>query len=122
MLRYIAANADRVAAMVMGEYERALLDGAQVRELRAVLERYGAQLWLPEAQGLVLAARSQTEVIRFRHRVVTAMRRQTVEQGRYLGGDRPTATVSLTPGRIRSERWRDAPAASLCSTASAIAM
>ncbi|MCC8251185.1 recombinase family protein [Saccharothrix luteola] len=102
MLRYIAANADRVDAVVVGEYERAFLDGAQVRELRAVLERYGVQLWLPEAEGPVdfdnpaheallslLAMRSQTEVLRSRHRVVTAMRMQTVEQGRYLGGRPP---------------------------------
>jgi hypothetical protein len=102
MLRYIAANADRVDAVVVGEYERAFLDGAQVRELRAVLERYGVQLWLPEAEGPVdfdnptheallalLAKRSLTEVLRSRHRVVTAMRMQTVEQGRYLGGRPP---------------------------------
>ncbi|MBB5959627.1 hypothetical protein FHS29_006248 [Saccharothrix tamanrassetensis] len=102
MLRYIAANADRVDALVVGEYERAFLDGAQVRELRAVLERYGVQLWLPEAEGPVdfdnptheallalLAKRSLTEVLRSRHRVVTAMRMQTVEQGRYLGGRPP---------------------------------
>ncbi|WP_415361206.1 recombinase family protein [Saccharothrix sp. BKS2] len=102
MLRYIAANADRIDAVVVGEYERAFLDGAQVRELRAVLERFGVRLWLPEAEGPVdfdnpaheallslLAARSQTEVMRSRHRVVTAMRMQTVEQGRYLGGRPP---------------------------------
>ncbi|MEU4744043.1 recombinase family protein [Actinosynnema sp. NPDC023658] len=102
MLRYIAANADRVDAVVVGEYERAFLDTNQVRELRAVLERYGVQLWLPEAEGPVdfgnpaheallalLAKRSLTEVLRSRHRVVTAMRMQTVEQGRYLGGRPP---------------------------------
>ncbi|MEV0675473.1 recombinase family protein [Actinosynnema sp. NPDC050436] len=102
MLRYIAANADRVDAVVVGEYKRAFLDGAQVRELRAVLEQFGVQLWLSEAEGPVnfdnpaheallslLAARSQTEVMRSRHRVVTAMRMQTVEQGRYLGGRPP---------------------------------
>jgi hypothetical protein len=79
-----------------------LLDTNQVRELRAVLERYGVQLWLPEAEGPVdfgnpaheallalLAKRSLTEVLRSRHRVVTAMRMQTVEQGRYLGGRPP---------------------------------
>ncbi|MCE6995402.1 recombinase family protein [Saccharothrix sp. S26] len=102
MLRYIAANADQVDAVVVGEYERAFLDRAQVRELRAVLELYGVQLWLPEAEGPVdfdnpaheallslLAKRSLTEVLRSRHRVVTAMRMQTVEQGRYLGGRPP---------------------------------
>ncbi|MEV1119185.1 recombinase family protein [Actinosynnema sp. NPDC049800] len=102
MLRYIAANSDRVDAVVVGEYERAFLGTSQVRELRAVLERYGVQLWLPEAEGPVdfdnpaheallalLAKRSLTEVLRSRHRVVTAMRMQTVEQGRYLGGRPP---------------------------------
>ncbi|QQQ80155.1 recombinase family protein [Saccharothrix sp. 6-C] len=102
MLRYIATNAARVDAVVVGEYERAFLDTSQVRELRAVLERYGVQLWLPEAEGPVdfgnpahealltlLAKRSLTEVLRSRHRVVTAMRMQTVEQGRYLGGRPP---------------------------------
>ncbi|MBB5803354.1 hypothetical protein F4560_003122 [Saccharothrix ecbatanensis] len=60
------------------------------------------QLWLPEAGGVVrfgsplhealltvLAARSQAEVVRSRHRVTIAMRMQTVEQGRYLGGRPP---------------------------------
>ncbi|NUT54307.1 MAG: hypothetical protein HOV94_44505 [Saccharothrix sp.] len=102
MLRYIAANADGVDAVVVGEYERAFLDGGQVRELQAVLEQFGVQLWLPEAEGPVdfdnpaheallalLAKRSLTEGLRSRHRVVTAMRMQTVEQGRYLGGRPP---------------------------------
>lgn len=102
MLRYIAANADRIDALVVGEYERAFLNTAQVRELRAALEQFGVQLWLPEAEGPVdfgnpaheallalLAKRSLTEVLRSRHRVVTAMRMQTVEQGRYLGGRPP---------------------------------
>jgi len=39
--RCMAANADRVDAVLVGEYERAFLDSAQVRELRAVRERYG---------------------------------------------------------------------------------
>ncbi|WP_082403189.1 recombinase family protein [Saccharothrix sp. NRRL B-16348] len=57
------------------------------------------QLWLPEAEGPVdfgnpahealLALHSLTEVLRSRHRVVTVMRMQTVEQGRYLGGRPP---------------------------------
>ncbi|MGM1058390.1 hypothetical protein [Saccharothrix sp. Mg75] len=52
MLRHIAANADRIDAVVVGEYERGFLDGAQVRDLRSVLERFGVQLWLPEAEGM----------------------------------------------------------------------
>ncbi|MEJ2852420.1 MULTISPECIES: recombinase family protein [unclassified Saccharothrix] len=102
MLRYIAANADRIDAVVVGEYERAFLDAGQVRAVQTVLEQYGVQLWLPEAEGPVdfdnpthqallgmLGKRSLTEVLRSRHRVVTAMRMQTVEQGRYLGGRPP---------------------------------
>ncbi len=131
MLRYIAANANQADAVVVGEYERAFLDGAQVRELWAVLERYGVQLWLPEAGGPVdfanpehealfplLAVRSQTEVSRSRHRVVTALRMQTVEQGRHLGAGRPTATSSSTRGCIRIGRWRGAGCAGsgLCRT------
>lgn len=121
MLRYIAANANQVDAVVVGEYERAFLDGAQVRELRAVLERHGVQLWLPEAGGPVdfanpaheallslLAVRSQTEVLRSRYRVVTAMRMQTVEQGRYLGDGPPYGyqliDAGLHPNRALARR------------------
>jgi site-specific DNA recombinase len=56
-------------------------------------------VWLPEAGGpvdldahthgvlmQVLAAHSQREVVRSRHRTVAAMTAQTVEQGRFLGG------------------------------------
>ncbi|XVS67844.1 recombinase family protein [Actinosynnema sp. CA-299493] len=102
MLRAIADPANRVDAIVVGEYERAFFDNAQLDALRVVLERHGVQLWLPEAGGLVrfgsplhealltvLAARSQAEVVRSRHRVTIAMRMQTVEQGRYLGGRPP---------------------------------
>jgi site-specific DNA recombinase len=37
----------------------------------------------------VLAAQSQREVVRSRHRTVAAMTAQTVEQGRFLGGRPP---------------------------------
>jgi DNA invertase Pin-like site-specific DNA recombinase len=102
LLRAIADPANRVDAIVVGEYERAFFDTAQLDALCVVLERHGVQLWLPEAGGLVrfgsplhealltvLAARSQAEVVRSRHRVTIAMRMQTVEQGRYLGGRPP---------------------------------
>ena len=59
-------------------------------------------MWLPEAGGpvdldapahrvlmQVLAAQSQREVVRARHRTVAAMTAQTVEQGRFLGGRPP---------------------------------
>jgi hypothetical protein len=99
LLRAIADPANRIDATVVGEYERAFFDNALLHPLRVVLERHGVQLWLPEAGGLVrfgsplhealltvLAARSQADVVRSRHRVTIAMRMPTVEQGRYLGG------------------------------------
>jgi hypothetical protein len=102
LLRAIADPANRIDAIVVGEYERAFFDNAQLDALRVVLEQHGVQLWLPEAGGLVrfgsplhealltvLAARSQAGVVRSRHRVTIAMRMQTVEQGRYLGGRPP---------------------------------
>ena len=59
-------------------------------------------VWLPEAGGpvdlddpthrvlmQVLAAQSQREVVRSRHRTLAAMTAQTVEQGRFLGGRPP---------------------------------
>ena len=59
-------------------------------------------MWLPEAGGpvdwttrgtrvlmQVLAAQSQREVVRSRHRTLAAMTVQAVEQGRYLGGRPP---------------------------------
>lgn len=59
-------------------------------------------VWLPEAGGpvdldapthrvlmQVLAAQSQREVVRSRHRTMAAMRMQAVEQGRFLGGRPP---------------------------------
>ncbi|MGM1065023.1 recombinase family protein [Saccharothrix sp. Mg75] len=139
MLRCIAANADRADAVVVGEYERAFLDGAQVRELRAVLEQFGVQLWLPEAEGPVdfdnpaheallslLAMRSQTEVIRSRHRVVTAIRVQTVDRARlplrrhprrtprtrcrHVSAHTTQAPCPAARTRHASERRRPAPA------------
>ena len=86
---------------MVGEYERAF-DVGQLDALRPVLERHGVQLRLPKAGGAVefgtpphealatvLAARSHAEVIQARHRVLVAMRMQTIEQGRYLDGRPP---------------------------------
>ena len=101
LLQALVDPVNRIDGIVVGEYERAF-DVGQLDALRPVLERHGVDLWLPEAGGAVqfgtalhealatvLAARSHAEVIRARHRVLVAMRSQTVEQNRYLGGRPP---------------------------------
>nr|WP_246016806.1 recombinase family protein [Micromonospora pisi] len=88
-------------AIVVGEYERAFSAG-QLLDLVPLLEQHGVQLWLPETNGpvdrhnpthraliMLLGAQSKREVQRSRFRVLTAMRAQTREQGRYLGGRPP---------------------------------
>ncbi len=88
-------------AVVVGEYERAFY-GDQFMRMAALFARHGLQVWMPEAGGpvdvdspthhalmMVLAAQSQREVLRSRHRVLAAMRAQVCEQGRYLGGRPP---------------------------------
>jgi len=97
-----ARSADRrFDAVVVGEYERAFT-GRQFEHVARVLRRSGIGVWLPEAGGpvhpddpehrallSVLAAQSQREVVRARHRTLAAMAAQTVEQGRFLGGRPP---------------------------------
>lgn len=94
-----AQGADRsFDAVVVGEYERAFTN-RQFEQVARRLQRDGMLVWLPEAGGpvdldarrhevlmQVLAAQSQREVVRSRHRTVAAMTAQTVEQGRFLGG------------------------------------
>jgi len=91
----------RFDAVVVGEYER----GFTARQFLRVAERLardGVCVWLPEADGPVdptdpadralvtaLGAIAQREVSRGRHRTLAAMRAQTVEQGRFLGGRPP---------------------------------
>ena len=88
-------------AVVVGEFERAFTD-RQFHEVAALLAVHGVAAWLPEVGGpvnladpdhrvlmQVLAAQSQREVVRSRHRTVAAMTAQTVEQGRFLGGRPP---------------------------------
>ena len=88
-------------AVVVGEFERAFTD-RQFEQVARLLRRHGVLVWLPEAGGpvdvnapahrvlmQVLAAQSQREVMRSRHRTVAAMTAQTVEQGRFLGGRPP---------------------------------
>jgi site-specific DNA recombinase len=97
-----ARSADRgFDAVVVGEFERAFTD-RQFEQVALVLRRCGVRVWLPEAGGpvdlddpahqvlmKVLAAQSQREVVRARHRTLAAMTAQTVEQGRFLGGRPP---------------------------------
>jgi len=88
-------------AVVVGEFERAFTD-RQFDEVAALLAVHGVAVWLPEVgcrSGSsdpdhrvlmqVLAAQSQREVVRSRHRTLAAMTAQTVEQGRFLGGRPP---------------------------------
>ncbi|GAA2698375.1 MULTISPECIES: recombinase family protein [Actinosynnema] len=111
LLCHIAANPGRVDAVVVGEFERVFFNNAQVRALWAALSHYGVRLWLPEADGAVdfdspehqallklLALRSRHEVLRSRRRVMAAMRRQAVEQGRYLGGRPPYGYMLVDVG------------------------
>lgn len=88
-------------AIVVSEYERAFV-GDQFKHVVTELGQRGVKVWLPEAGGpvdlddpthhalmTVLGAQSQREVLRSRYRVLAAMRAQTCEQGRYLGGRPP---------------------------------
>jgi DNA invertase Pin-like site-specific DNA recombinase len=88
-------------AVVVGEFERAF-SARQFLLVAETLARHGIQVWLPEADGpvdladpvhralvTVLGAKARHEVVRARHRTLAAMRAQTVEQGRFLGGRPP---------------------------------
>ncbi|PFG95371.1 recombinase-like zinc beta ribbon protein [Saccharopolyspora erythraea NRRL 2338] len=106
-----ASSPDRgFDAVVIGEYERAFY-GTQFHTVVTALREHGVQLWLPEAGGpvdlddpahqalmLMLGAQSQREVIRARHRVISAMQAQTRGQGRFLGGRPPYGYRLLDAG------------------------
>ena len=94
------------------------------------LQRDGMLVWLPEAGGpvdldvpthrvlmQVLAAQSQREVVRSRHRTVAAMTAQTVEQGRFLGG-RPPYGYRLVDAGPHSESGARCVGAALSSVGS----
>jgi site-specific DNA recombinase len=97
-----ATDVDRCFdAVVVGEFERAFTE-RQFHQVLRLLRPHGVTVWLPETAGPVdeddpahqmlmnvLAAQSQREVVRARHRTVAAMAAQTVEQGRFLGGRPP---------------------------------
>ncbi len=88
-------------AVVVGEYERGFT-ARQFLEVADQLGQHGMLVWLPEADGPVdpgdpthralvtlLGAHAKREFVRARHRTFAAMRAQTVEQGRLLGGRPP---------------------------------
>ncbi|MFE9751421.1 recombinase family protein [Saccharothrix saharensis] len=88
-------------AIVVGEFERGFA-GDQIQHIVALCKRHGVQVWLPEAGGpldlddpehraliRMLGEQSLREVIRARHRAMAAMRIQTRDPGRYLGGRAP---------------------------------
>jgi DNA invertase Pin-like site-specific DNA recombinase len=85
-------------AVVVGEYERAFC-GDQALTVLPLLDACGVRLWLPEALGpvdlaepvhqalvMLLGAQSKREVQRARFRALAAMRAQTRDEGRFLGG------------------------------------
>ncbi|WP_329791893.1 recombinase family protein [Lentzea sp. DG1S-22] len=107
-----AANPAReFDAVVVGEYERAF-HGDQFREVVSKLNALGVAVWLPEADGpvelgspvhealmVLLGAQAQREVARARQRVLAAMRAQTRQQGRFLGGRPPYGYRLVDGGR-----------------------
>jgi site-specific DNA recombinase len=118
LLAELSSPERRFDAVAVGEYERAF-SGDEFAPVIALFERAGVQMWLPEAGGrweredpvaqalvMVLGAQSQREVLRSQPRVLTAMRAQAREQGRYLGRRRRTGIGWWTPVRIRTGRTR----------------
>ncbi|SHN46909.1 recombinase family protein [Cryptosporangium aurantiacum] len=101
LLAAIGSASARFDAIVVGEYERAF-SGRQLQQLLPYLTDHDVELWLPEFDGpvhpcdpthvavmLLLGTQSTREVQRSRFRVLAAMRCQTIDQGRYLGGRPP---------------------------------
>jgi hypothetical protein len=102
--------------VIVGEFERAF-SARQFLRVASTLACHGIQVWLPEVDGPVdpadpahralvalLGAKAKHEVVRARHRTLAAMRAQTVEQGRFLGGRPPYGYRWWTPGHTRIGR------------------
>ncbi len=107
-------------SIVIGEAERAFCAG-QLPAMAGMFAEQGVQIWLPELNGplettnpahhaviLELGARSRREVLRARFRTTAAMRAQTRDQGRYLGGHPPygyrLVDAGPHPNRVHA-RW-----------------
>jgi hypothetical protein len=101
-------------AVVIGEPHRAFY-GNQFGLTLPTFAHYGVQLWVPEVGGAidpdneahdpvmsVFGGMSKGERNRIKVRVGTAMASQTLLEGRYRDGARPTVTPSGTSGRIRT--------------------
>ena len=98
-------------AVVIGEPQRAFY-GNQFGLTFPLFEHYGVALWVPEVGGaidpgsdahdLVMAlygGMSKGERNRIKIRVRSAMAAQAATEGAFSAAGRPTATVSLMPGR-----------------------
>jgi len=88
-------------AIIVGESDRAF-SGTQLQQILPVLRRHRVALWLPELDGpldpdnpvhralvLMLGHDARREVLRARHRTLTAMRVLARVEGRFLGGRPP---------------------------------
>lgn len=111
LLEYATVVDRSIDPVVVGEFERAFTED-QFQQVVGLLRPYGVTVWLPEAAGPVdvddpghrvlmnvLAAQSQREVMRARHRTLAAMTVQTVEQGRFLGARPPYGYRLVDAGR-----------------------
>ncbi|MBB2949255.1 DNA invertase Pin-like site-specific DNA recombinase [Actinoplanes lutulentus] len=87
-------------AIIVGESDRAF-SGTQLQQILPTLQHHGVALWLPELEGplnphntihqalvLMLGHDARREVLRARHRTLTAMR-VLAREGRLLGGRPP---------------------------------
>jgi hypothetical protein len=107
------------ASIIVGESDRAF-SGTQLQQILPILHRHGVALWLPELDGpldpnnpthqaliLVLGHDARREVLRNRHRTLTAMRVLARDEGRFLGGRVPYGYAPSTPAPTRT---RNTPA------------
>ncbi|WIM98647.1 recombinase family protein [Actinoplanes oblitus] len=98
-------------AIIVGESDRAF-SGTQLQQILPILHRHGVAVWLPELDGpldphnpvhqvlvLMLGHDARQEVLRARHRTLTAMRVLARDEGRYLGGRAPYGYRLVDAGR-----------------------
>jgi hypothetical protein len=125
LLAELSSQERRFDAVVVGEYERAF-SGDEFAPVRALFERAGVQMWLPEAGGrweredpvaqalvMVLGAQSQREVLR----IAASGTGGDASTGLGAGPvPRWAAAVRLSPGR-----WRSASEPGACALGTAAA-